>query len=135
MSNMEHEDRPSEEEMNRKQLVLATETGVSQKPDILLASFGGQAEVPVPPLPGREPAPNRNPFGGIRGKVAAALATVGLVAGGAGAAYVATQNGEGDDGDNRGVVLNIDTPTSQATEKVETPTAQQSATVESTKTP
>jgi hypothetical protein len=87
------------------------------------ARLGGGTTAGRPPVPGSAPTPERQPgtggqrFGGIKGKVAGALAALGLVAGGV-AAYELSQQG-GDDNSDKGVVLNIDTPTAKASPTVE----------------
>jgi hypothetical protein len=89
------------------------------------ARLGGTDAAQPPFTPGAPgSAPEKQPgtgggnFGGIKGRVAAGvLALLGL-AGAGGAAYEVSQQG-GDDNSDKGVVLNIDTPTAKASPTVE----------------
>lgn len=94
------------------------------------AHLGGGVPAGRQPVPGSAPTPDRQPgtggqrFGGVKGKVASALAVLGLLGAG-GVAYELSQQ-NGDDNSNKGPVLNIDTPTVKPQPTMEaTPTVEQ----------
>ncbi len=103
-------------------LASVTEGGSS----ILFAGFGGQAEIPpmpAPPVRGTETRkPRKNPLGSVKGRVIAGLATLGIVAGGATAAYIGSNRG-GEDEDNPSIMVPLETATPSQVPTIEaTPT-------------
>ncbi|MDO8269271.1 MAG: hypothetical protein Q7T54_01205 [Candidatus Levybacteria bacterium] len=124
---------PQAQEFGSQPLNFAAEgVGFGNKPNILQATFGEVPANTIPPAPGRGPSiehnPNKNPFGGIKGKIAAGLAAIGIAGGGA---FMASQvlNSDGED-DPKGVAAANVTPILEPTNN---PTVEATPTVESKK--